>query len=90
MRAIPVIYERYGKKLYAYTVVNCNLTEGEAWDLIYKTLYSVVDSYHNREFDTEDKFHSFIFKIFIDYLIVHYRQTYKEFEWKSIIASLIK
>jgi len=65
---ITVVYNRYGKKLYAYAVTNWNVTEDEAWNLIYKTLYKVLDSYHKYEFASEEKFASFIFKIFINYL----------------------
>ncbi|MES2380152.1 MAG: sigma-70 family RNA polymerase sigma factor [Bacteroidota bacterium] len=72
---IAEIYNRYGKKLYAYAIQTWNLEEDSAWDLIYKTLYKVIDSYNNYTFDTEEKFASFIFKIFINYLRNHYRDN---------------
>ena len=75
---ITVVYNRYGKKLYAYAVTHWNVTEDEAWNLIYKTLYKVLDSYSNYEFASEEKFASFIFKIFINYLRNHYRDTKTE------------
>ena len=64
---ITVIYNRYGKKLYTYAIRTWNLDEDAAWDLIYKTLYKVIDSYTNYEFVSEEKFSSFVFKIFINY-----------------------
>ena len=83
---ITVIYNRYGKKLYTYAIRTWNLDEDAAWDLIYKTLYKVIDSYTNYEFASEDKFASFVFKIFINYLRNHYRDTKesKMFEFGSM------
>lgn len=72
---ITVVYNRYGKKLFAYATAYWNVTEDEAWNLIYKTLYKVLDSHSKYEFASEEKFASFIFKIFINYLRNHYRDT---------------
>lgn len=70
---ITVIYNRYGKKLYSYAVHSWHLDEDTAWDLIYKTIYKVIDSYKSYTFESEEKFASFVFKIFINYLRNHYR-----------------
>lgn len=72
---IAEIYNRYGKKLYVYAIQTWKVEEDSAWDLIYKTLYKVIDSYTNYTFETEEKFASFIFKIFINYLRNHYRDN---------------
>jgi RNA polymerase sigma factor (sigma-70 family) len=72
---ITVVYNRYGKKLYSYAIVNWNVSEDEAWDLIYKTIYKVLDCYPKYTFASEEKFSSFIFKIFINYLRNHIRDT---------------
>jgi RNA polymerase sigma factor (sigma-70 family) len=77
---ISVVYERYGKKLYSYAINNWKLDTDIAWDLIYKTLYKVIDSVGNYEFNSEEKFASFVFKIFINYLRNHYRDTKNERE----------
>ncbi len=74
---IAELYRRYGKKLYSYAVYSWKLDEDEAWELVYKTLYKVIDSYKNYEFQSEEKFASFSFKIFINYLRNHYRDTRK-------------
>lgn len=83
---ITVLYNRYGKKLYSYAIRTWNVNEDEAWDLIYKTLYKVIDSYTNYQFETESKFASFVFKIFINYLRNHYRDNKiaKTFEFSSM------
>lgn len=66
-------YNRYGKKLYSYAVKSWTLNEDEAWNLIYKTLYKIVDTHENYAFGSEEKFASFVFRIFINYLRNHYR-----------------
>ena len=38
-----VIYERYGRKLYAYAVSSWNLDEDTSWDIVYDTLYKTVE-----------------------------------------------
>jgi len=71
------LYNRYGKKLYSYAIYKWNVSEDDAWDLVYKTLYKVIDSYKNYEFASEEKFGSFVFKIFINYLRNHYQAEKK-------------
>lgn len=72
---ITIIYNRYGKKLYSYAIHTWKLDEDAAWDLIYKTIYKVFESYGKYEFESEEKFASFIFKMFINYLRNHYRDN---------------
>ena len=83
---ITVIYNRYGKKLYSYAMHSWKLNEDVAWDLIYKTIYKVAETYANYEFASEEKFASFIFKMFINYLRNYYRdhKTEKAFEFSVI------
>jgi RNA polymerase sigma factor (sigma-70 family) len=75
---ITAIYNRYGKKLYSYAIRTWNVTEDAAWDLIYKTIYRVADTYTNYQFASEEKFASFVFRIFINYLRNHYRDHKNE------------
>jgi RNA polymerase sigma-70 factor (ECF subfamily) len=71
------VYNRYGKKLYSYAICTWKISEDDAWDLIYKTLEKVVDSYANYTFESEAKFASFVFRIFINLLRNHYRANKK-------------
>lgn len=74
-QAITLLYNRYGKKLYGYAVSRWRVSEDDAWDLIYKTIYkiiSVVDHYH---FASEDKLASFIFRVFVNNLRNHYKAS---------------
>jgi RNA polymerase sigma-70 factor (ECF subfamily) len=83
---ITVLYNRYGKKLYSYAIHSWKLDEDTAWDLIYKTIYKVKDSYSAYTFASEEKFASFVFRIFINYLRNHYRdnKTEKAFDFMAI------
>jgi len=74
---IAELYGRYGKKLYAYAIYSWKVDEDTAWDLAYKTLYKVIDSHKKYEFESEEKFASFVFKIFINYLRNNYRDKKK-------------
>ena len=71
--SIGVLYERYGKKLFAYAANKWKLNEDDNWDLIYKTLYRVIDTCSNYKFSSEEKFSSFVFTVFINYLRNFYR-----------------
>ena len=77
---IAVIYNRYGRKLYGYAVHSWNVSDDAAWDLVYKTIYKVIESYRNYSFQSEEKFASFVFRIFINYLRNHYRDNKQERE----------
>ncbi|TNE53312.1 MAG: sigma-70 family RNA polymerase sigma factor [Bacteroidetes bacterium] len=66
-------YERYGQKLCAYGKHSWKLPEDEAWDLTYKTLYRVVEVAPKYQFESQDKFRSFVFTTFINYIKNHFR-----------------
>lgn len=72
---VALLYQRYGKKLYGYAITKWKLSEDDSWELVYKTLYKVMDVGHHYQFNDESKFTGFLFKIFINYLRNHYRDT---------------
>jgi len=74
---IRLLYERYGKKLHGYAQFTWRLTEDEAWDIVYKTLYKVLDSTASYTFESEKKYGGFIFKVFVNYLRQNYRDNKK-------------
>ncbi len=73
--AVAILYNDYGKKLYGYARVKWKLNEDDSWELVYKTLYKVIEVAHQYQFENENKFTGFVFKIFINYLRNHYRDT---------------
>ena len=74
-QGIKLLFELYAKKLLAYATYNWKTEQDATWDLIYKTIYKVADVINEYKFETEEKFASFIFKIFINYLRNHIRDT---------------
>lgn len=62
------LYERYAKKLLAYTLKTYLPNEDDAWSVVYKTLYKIADILSDREFENEYKLNGFIFKTHINYL----------------------
>lgn len=83
---VATVYNRYGKRLYSYAITHWNLDEDIAWNLIYKTIYKVAHTFDNYQFDSEEKFASFVFRILINYLKNHYRDTKKQrmFEFSAV------
>ncbi|HET6227435.1 MAG TPA: sigma-70 family RNA polymerase sigma factor [Bacteroidia bacterium] len=72
---IKLLFEKYSKKLSIYASRTWSIEEDVAWDLIYKTIYKTADVIDRYEFQNEQKFASFIFKIFINQLRTHVRQA---------------
>lgn len=72
--AVTLLYNRYGKKLYGYAVAKWKVSEDEAWELIYKTLYKVMEVADRYTFEDEKKFAGFIFQAFVNNLRNHYHE----------------
>lgn len=72
---IALLYKQYGKKLYGYSVSKWNISEDDTWEIVYKTLYKVMDVIDKYTFENEDKFAGFVFKIFVNYLRNRYRDN---------------
>jgi RNA polymerase sigma factor (sigma-70 family) len=71
--SIRVLYERYGKKLFGYARNKWKIGEDDNWDLVYKTLYKVIETHASYQFPNEAKFSAFVFTVFINYLRNFYR-----------------
>lgn len=71
-KALTLLYNRYGKKFYGYAVSRWNVSEDDAWELIYKTLYKIIEVIDKYTFESEEKFNGFIFQVFINNLRNHY------------------
>src|SRR5437867_1010612 len=79
-KAIAALYNSYGKKLYGFAIHKWNLNEDEAWDLIYKTLYKIIEVIDRYKFESESKFNGFVFRVFINNL----RNQYNEKKSKGV------
>jgi RNA polymerase sigma factor (sigma-70 family) len=78
-KIVKELYECYAMKLLAYTRRNYHINEDDAMNLVYKTIYRIVDVYDRYHFANEQKRSSFIFKTHINYLRNYYRDN-KSFE----------
>lgn len=78
--AVELIYHRYGRKLYAYACTSWHLDEDTSWEIVYETLYKVIEKIDEYEFSSEKKFGSFLFTIFCNNLRRHYRDSRKREE----------
>lgn len=73
-KAITTLYNQYGKKLYGYAVSKWNVSEDDAWELVYKTLYKIIEVIDKYTFENESKFNGFIYQIFINNLRNNYNE----------------
>lgn len=78
--AVSALYNRYGKKLYGYAVFRWQVSEDEAWELIYKTLYKFLEVVDRYTFENETRLQSFLFQSFINNL----RNQYNEKKSKQL------
>jgi len=72
-RALKVLYEEYGKKFYSYCLTRWHLNEDEGWEVVYKTLETLVLKLSNYSFENRRDFERFIFRVLINFLRQHYR-----------------
>lgn len=72
-RGVEWLYQKYGHKLHGYATKVYNVNEDTAWDLVYKTIYKMLQIAIDSQFENEDKFASYMFRTFINYLKNHFR-----------------
>jgi RNA polymerase sigma factor (sigma-70 family) len=72
---ISKVYKSYGTKLLSYSINTWKVNEDIGWALVYKTIWKAAEVYKNYSFETEERFASFLFRIFINYLRNHYRDN---------------
>ena len=69
-----MLYERYGKKFFNYAVRTWHISEDDAWDVIYQTLYKIIENIDRYKFESEKKFTSFTFVLFCNALSNLYKK----------------
>lgn len=77
-KSAEVFYKRYGKKLLGYSIKNWQLDEDIAWDLIYKTFYSIIDNIEKYTFASEEKFGAFVYRSFLNNIKNYFRDNKKK------------
>lgn len=67
------LYDKYGSRFYSYCRRNWALNEDEAWEVVYKTLETLILKISNYKFASQADFERFIYKVLINYLRQQYR-----------------
>lgn len=83
-KSVEILYLRYGRKLKSYAIKTWKLDEDVSTDLVYKTLFKTVDSIENCSFVSEEKFASFVFTLFMNFLKNRHRDEQKRKEFLDI------
>lgn len=84
---VKSLYEKYAKKLLAYTCKNYTIDKDDAWAIVYKTIYKIAEVGSNYTFETEQKHSAFIFKTHINFLRNYFRDN-KSFEKNNLEVDL--
>jgi len=73
-RCLDSLYNTYGKKFYDYCVRKWHLSEDTAWEVVYRTLETVIQKASAYRFDSEAHFNNFLFKVLVNFLRQEYRK----------------
>ncbi len=74
------LYQAYGRPFYSYCVQKWSLSEDEAWEVVYKTLETLVLKIVNYDLLTQTDFDRFVYRVLINFL----RQQYRSKKQKEI------
>jgi RNA polymerase sigma-70 factor (ECF subfamily) len=69
------LYEAYGEKFYAYCVKRWSLSEDAAWEVVYRTMETLLLKGAAYHFESEQHFNNFLFKVLINFLRQEYRKS---------------
>jgi RNA polymerase sigma factor (sigma-70 family) len=83
-KSIEILYLRYGRKLNTYAVKTWKIDEESATDLVYQTLFKTIESIGKYNFASEEKFASFVFTLFMNFLKNHHRDKEKRKEFLDV------
>ncbi len=72
-KGLEELYNAYGSKFYAYSIQRWYLTEDEAWEVVYKTLETLVLKLSNYRFESKARFEGFLYKVLVNFLRQHFR-----------------
>lgn len=70
-----LLYKYYGRPLYEYAVDKWHLNEDDGWEVVYKTLESLVLKLGGYNFTSQLHFDNFIYKVFINNLRQFFRSS---------------
>jgi len=65
---LELLYERYGRPFHRFALDKWKLDEEDAWEIVYKTLETMVLKLPGYEFESQAKFDGFLFTVFTNFL----------------------
>ena len=72
-KGLEELYQAYGSRFCAYAIQRWHLSEDEAWEVVYKTLETLVLKLSNYQFQSQALFEGFLFKVLVNFLRQHFR-----------------
>lgn len=79
-KGLEELYNVYGSRFYSYSIQKWNLTEDEAWEVVYKTLETLVLKLSNYKFESKARFEGLLFKVLVNFLRQYYRAKRSQHE----------
>jgi RNA polymerase sigma factor (sigma-70 family) len=74
-KALEALYEKYGQKFYSYAINNWQMDTELAWEVVYKTLETLLLKLSDYQIESQAHFDNLIFKIFVNFL----RQAFRKY-----------
>ena len=72
-KGVEALFTDYGEKLYSYAIAKWFFSEDSAWEMIYKTLDTLLLKLPGYELTSQAHFNNLVFKIFKNNLRQYYR-----------------
>lgn len=79
---VKELYKSYANRLLKYTLKNYGISEDDAWNVVYKTIYRIAEIHDRYHFGSRNKENAFVFKTHINYLRNYFRDN-KSFEHRN-------
>lgn len=78
--SMKMLYESYGKYFYSYCINKWDCDEEVAWDIVYRTLETLVFKLDRYEFSSQGKFDAFLYRVLMNYIRQQYRSARRRHE----------
>lgn len=82
---IEALYNDYAAKLYQYAVRQWQFSEDDAWEMVYKTMHTLLMKLPGYELQSSEHFSNLIFKIFKNNL----RQCFRDKRSKEEVVEFV-
>jgi len=73
--SMEMLYETYGRHFYTYCIQKWECDEDNAWDIVYRTLETLVLKLDRYEFISQAKFDGFLFRVLMNYIRKSFRSV---------------